>query len=82
MNADDYLKQYLPDFDTAAKRIELQDFTHEELVERLLMAYKNTRVAAMTADLYASRLRRIATITQEELALPSVDRPPANFPEE
>ncbi len=81
MNADEYLKQYLPDFDTAAKRAELQEFSREELIERLLGAYKNTRVIAMMSDVLLARLRRIEAITQEDWSLPSIDLPPPNFPE-
>ncbi len=81
-NADDSLKQYLPDFDTASKRLELQQFSKGELIERLPGAYKNTRVLALTGDALPARLRHIEAITHESLSLPSVDLPPPNFPQE
>jgi hypothetical protein len=81
MNMDDYLKQYLPDFDTVAKRSELQAFSHEDLVEMLLMAYKNNRVLGMMADIAYNKLRRIQNIAEESTEIPSVDKPPSNFPE-
>lgn len=79
MNADDYMKQYLPDFDTEAERAKLQDFAREELVERLLMAYKNVQIMARLGDTYLDRLRRIEKIATESIRLPSVDQPPPNF---
>ena len=82
VNADDYLKQYLPDFDTPAKRIELQAFSKEDLIEMLLTAYKNTRVVATMSDLLSNKLNRIKDIAEEPWELPSVDRPPSNFPKE
>ncbi len=81
MDMDDYLKQYLPDFDTATKRAELQAFSREDLIEMLLMAYKNNRVLGKMADAAYARLRRIQEITEESLAIPSVDKPPSNFPD-
>ena len=82
MDADDYLSRYLPEFDTAEKRRALQQHTREDLIEMLLVAYKNTRLAAKEADMLQGKLRRIAAITQESLSLPSVDLPPPNFPQE
>ncbi len=46
-----YLKRHLPDFDTDEKRTHLQQFSKEDLIERLLVAYKNARIIAMTSDL-------------------------------
>lgn len=82
MNADDYMKSYLPDFDSAEMRKHYQEFTHEELIEGLIMTHKNVRVMAMTADMFQNRLRRISAITEESSVLPSVDVPPSNFPSE
>lgn len=81
MRADDFLKQYLPDFDTAAKRAELQAFAKSDLIEMLLEAYKSGRVMAMLADELGHRLDRIHEITEQPQLLPSVDQPPPNFPE-
>lgn len=82
MDADEYLKRYLPDFDTDEKRSQLQEYSREDLVEMLLVAYKNVRVMAMTADVLQSKLSRIEAIADEPSLLPSVDVPPPNFPKE
>lgn len=81
MQADDYMKRYLPDFDTAEKRANLQEFSKEELIEKLLKAYKDARLMAMTADLLDRKLSHIARIANEPTVLPNVDQPPPNFPE-
>ena len=82
MHADDYMKSYLPDFDVAEMRRHYQEFTHEELIERLIVTHKNVRVLAMTVDVFQDKLRRIVAITEESSLLPSVDVPPSNFPGE
>ena len=81
MDADDYLSQYLPDFNTAEQREHLQQFNKEDLIETLLRAYKNARVMAMTADIYSSQMARIKAIAKEPSSLPSINRPASNFPE-
>ena len=79
---DDYLSQYLPDFDAAEKQALLQEHTREDLIEMLLVSYKNVRLLAKGADLLSGKLRRIQMVVQEPENPPRVDQPPQNFPGE
>ncbi len=82
MEADDYMKGYLPDFDTAARRAELELLSKEDLIDKLLRRHKDALIMAMTADLLGHRLARIAELATASTLLPNVDRPPENFPKE
>lgn len=75
------MKQYLPDFDTEAKRQQLQGMQRKTLWKMLLVAYKNVQIMAKLGDSYLDRLRRIESIATESIRLPSVDQPPPNFEE-
>lgn len=79
MDSEEYLKKYLPDYDVAGMREKLQVNSKEELIEMLIIAYKNGQVAAKTADLLRHKLKRIEDIVAEPNIIPSVDRPPSNF---
>ncbi len=79
MDSEEYLSRYLPDFDVEGLRSRLQAHSKDELIEMLIVCYKNGRVTAKEADLFSNKLRRIGEILAESNIIPSTDRPPSNF---
>jgi hypothetical protein len=53
------LDRYLPDFDEAAIRATLADFTKEELIDRLVYAHKEKRVLAKMFDDLSAQFNKI-----------------------
>jgi hypothetical protein len=55
----DNLDKYITDFDEARIRASLADFTREELIDRLIYAYKEKRVAAQMLDELSAKFNKI-----------------------
>lgn len=79
MDSEDFLSNYLPDFDVEGLREKLQVNSKEDLIEMLIQCYKMKRVTAMQAELFSNKLNRIEKILNEPNIIPSIDRPPSNF---
>jgi hypothetical protein len=59
----------VPEFDEEGMRLRLSSRSHEDLVEMLLRAYKQTRVYAKMADELSLKVARIVDIAQEPSTL-------------
>jgi hypothetical protein len=69
---DDYLQRYLPEYDAAAARQHLSQFSKEELLEMLIVAYKEKRLFAKMLDERLDKENRIRQVLDEPSKLSSM----------
>ena len=56
---DDYLQRYLPEYDAAAAREHLSQFSKEQLLDMLIIAYKEKRLMGKMLNEHLAREKQV-----------------------
>lgn len=73
--AENYLGNYLPEYEDEAKRTQYRAYPLEELVELLIRKEKEARVVAKLSDELQGKLDRIREILDEPSMLAAMNKP-------